>query len=406
VISLAKDPVLRSRTFRRLFLARLVSNIGNGIALVGLPFAILELDNGTSSTLGWLLAAQGVGIVLFLPIGGIVADRVRRPMVIATTDFILGLLLIYIAYLFSTHHVELLWMIILQFGCGVLNAFWWPAFPGLTPLTVSETDLTHANSFISMASNVGMVSGSALAGWVVAQYGGYAAIYVDAATFLLAALLVFPLRHLHQPAPSDHESFFDSLIHGWKTFLSFRWVVVVVGSFSIIVMVWRGAIGVLGPVLMKESFDGPRSWSIIATAETIGYIVSSLIATRYKPKRPLLFCSVLTIFLAIYVGMLRPGIPLWVIALAGFIWGIAIESWTIHWSTALQVHIPRESLSRVSSFDAMGSLMFGPIGVAAAGIALGSISIGALSLIGAVIIGFMVIVMVLEPQVRHLTNTL
>jgi hypothetical protein len=92
------------------------------------------------------------------------------------------------------------------------------------------------------------------------------------------------------------------------------------------------------------------------------------------------------------------------IALAGFIWGIAIESWTIHWSTALQVHIPRESLSRVSSFDAMGSLMFGPIGVAAAGIALGSISIGALSLIGAVIIGFMVIVMVLEPQVRNLVN--
>jgi MFS family permease len=59
--------------------------------------------------------------------------------------------------------------------------------------------------------------------------------------------------------------------------------------------------------------------------------------------------------------------PLLIAALAAFILGIGLDIFYVVWITALQRKVPRESLSRVTSYDAMGSLMFGPIGLALAG---------------------------------------
>jgi hypothetical protein len=54
------------------------------------------------------------------------------------------------------------------------------------------------------------------------------------------------------------------------------------------------------------------------------------------------------------------------IAFCAFLFGITLDLWGTLWSTALQRKVPRESLSRVSSFDAMGTMMFRPIGLAIA----------------------------------------
>ncbi|MGC1909237.1 MAG: MFS transporter, partial [Candidatus Dormiibacterota bacterium] len=43
------------------------------------------------------------------------------------------------------------------------------------------------------------------------------------------------------------------------------------------------------------------------------------------------------------------------------------ETFGVLWSTTMQEQIPQEKLSRVSSYDAVGSFVFMPIGLAAAG---------------------------------------
>jgi len=375
------------------------------MAPIALAFAVLESQGGSASKLGILLGVQATSMVLFLPLGGIWADRHRRPTIIATTDFILGLDLLATAYLFWSGNTGMPLLIALCMCAGILNAFWSPAFPGLVPLVVDEEHLQQMNGFVSIASNIGYISGAAVAGVLVSNFGGAAGIAGDAISFLIAAILVWKLRHRHTVAEPSGENMFHELKSGWKVFLSFRWVVVAVAGFSVVMMVMRGAEGVLGPVLMKESFGGAKAWAFVATVESIGLVLGSALNSRYKPKYPLFFCGLLSFTAALYVFLLRPTTPLLVIAGAALLWGITIESWTIHWMTALQIHIPRESLSRVSSYDMTFSLIFQPIGLAIAGPMIAGLGIARTSLIGAIVVAVVIFCILLEPTIRKLSNT-
>ena len=191
---------------------------------------------------------------------------------------------------------------------------------------------------------------------------------------------------------------------GLREFLSRRWVVVIVGAFSVIVMMQRGAEGVLGPVLMKDHFDGPKSWALVATFESVGFLVGSLIGSKYRPKYPMLFCMIITLTASVYLLLMAVPAPLLVIGLGAFVWGATVDLWGVYWMTALQTHIPRESLSRVVSYDAMGSLMFGPIGLALAGPAIVVVGLRNAFIIGAAVIAVCVGAALLEPPVRRLTS--
>jgi predicted MFS family arabinose efflux permease len=81
----------------------------------------------------------------------------------------------------------------------------------------------------------------------------------------------------------------------------------------------------------------------------------------------MLFGMLITLVLPAWLVTLALALPLAVVAAGAFAWGVAIELFQVVWYTTIQTQVPREAISRVSSYDAMGSLMFGPIGLALAG---------------------------------------
>jgi hypothetical protein len=81
---------------------------------------------------------------------------------------------------------------------------------------------------------------------------------------------------------------------------------------------------------------------------------------------------------------------------------MAFEQWGVHWTTALQTHVPRESLSRVSAFDAMGSLIFGPVGLALAGPLIAAFGVSEVLVGCAVITAVMLGLTLLDREVRGL----
>jgi hypothetical protein len=115
------------------------------------------------------------------------------------------------------------------------------------------------------------------------------------------------------------------------------------------------------------------------------------------------------------IGMLITlALPAWLLMLAGevalplaatgaFAFGISLELFYVFWLTALQQRVPRESLSRVNSYDALGSMMFGPIGLALAGPLVAVIGLHQAFIFGAVIATIAVLVSVLFRSVRQLT---
>lgn len=72
------------KPFRTLFLARVISNFGNGLAPVAVAFGVLSLEGATATDLSKVQAALFLPLVVFMLVGGIVADRFPRALIIGS----------------------------------------------------------------------------------------------------------------------------------------------------------------------------------------------------------------------------------------------------------------------------------------------------------------------------------
>jgi MFS family permease len=395
--------VLAHKYVKRLFIARFISNFGNGMGPIALAFGILALPNGSANMLGLVLGATTVVFLIMAPFGGVIADKYGRARMVGLTDMAAGLvLLIQVAY-FATGDVPIAVLLITNGFFGLMWGIFWPAFSGLMPAVLPEAGLQKGNALNAFMTNAGVILGAAVAGLLIDVFGVAFTLAIDAASFFISGLMIFTFRHLTPRAQHTENTMLDDLLHGWKVFLSFRWIVIIVGAFSFIVMCWAAAENVLGPLIALEHFNGPKSWSFVITAESAGLIVGSIIAIKVKPKYPLRFLMLSSFTITFYIWSLAKPQSLLMIAFGAFLFGITLDLWGTLWSTALQRKVPRDSLSRVSSFDAMGSMMFRPIGLAIAAPLSTLLGIENFLQILAAITVVAIIVPLLDPQVRNMS---
>ena len=359
--------VLAHKYVKRLFLARFISNYGNGMGPIALAFGILGLPNGSANLLGLTLGITTVLFLIMAPFGGVIADKYGRARMVGLTDMAGGLILfVQVAY-FATGEVPIAVLLIVN-GCfGILWGIFWPAFSGVIPAVLPEAGLQKGNALNQLLTNSGMIFGAASAGIFIDIFGVATTLAIDAASFFISGLLIYTFRHLTPRVTGTENSMLTDLRYGWGVFLSFKWIVNLVFAWSFIVMCWAAAENILGPLIALEHFNGAKSWSFVITAESIGLIVGSFIAIKIKVKYPLRFLQLTSFSVTFYIFALAKPQSLLVIAFGAFLFGITLDLWGTLWNTALQRKVPRDVLSRVSSFDAMGSMMFRPIGLAIAG---------------------------------------
>jgi MFS family permease len=395
--------VLKKPFVKRLFLARFISNFGNGMGPIALAFGILALPNGSANMLGLVLGTTTVIFLLMAPFGGVIADKYGRARMVGLTDMAAGLVLfIQVAY-FATGDVPL-WVLLVTNGFfGLMWGVFWPAFTGLIPAVLPEAGLQKGNALNAFVTNAGVILGAAVAGILIDIFGVAFTLAIDAASFFISGVMIFTFRHLTPRAEHTENTMLDDLLHGWRVFLSFRWIVIIVAAFSFIVMCWAAAENVLGPLIALEHFNGPKSWSFVISAESAGLIVGSLIAIKVKPKFPMRFLMLSSFTITFYIWSLAKPQSLLLIAFGAFLFGITLDLWGTLWNTALQRKVPRESLSRVAAFDAMGSMMFRPIGLAIAAPLSTLVGIENFLQIMAAITVVAIVLPLLDPQVRNMS---
>ena len=395
--------LLRHKYVKRLFIGRFISNYGNGMGPIALSFGILGLPTGSANLLGLVLGTTTILFLIMAPFGGVIADKYGRARMVGLTDMLAGaILLVQVAY-FATGNVPIAVLLIVNGSFGILWGIFWPAFSGVIPAVLPEAGWQRGNAINSLVSNGGIILGAASAGFLVSGFGATVALGVDAASFIISGVLIFSFRHLSPAAEVTENTMIDDLRHGWKVFTSFRWIVIIVMAFSFIVMCWAAAESVLGPIIALEHFDGPKSWSFVITAESAGLIVGALIAIKVKPKFPMRFLMMSSFTITFYIWSLAKPQSLALIAVGAFLFGITLDLWGTLWTTALQRKVPKDSLSRVSSFDAMGSLLFRPVGLAIAGPMSSLLGIENFILILAGITVVCIILPLLDPTVRNMS---
>ena len=395
--------VLAHKYVKRLFIARFISNFGNGMGPIALAFGILTLPNGSANMLGFVLGTTTVVFLLMAPFGGVIADKYGRARMVGLTDMAAGAVLFIQVFYFAKGEVPLAILLITNGFFGLMWGIFWPAFSGLMPAVLPEEGLQKGNALNAFMTNAGVISGAAVAGILIDIFGVAFTLAIDAASFFISGLMIFTFRHLTPRAQKSENTMLDDLLHGWKVFLSFRWIVIIVGAFSFIVMCWAAAENVLGPLIALEHFNGAKSWSFVISAESAGLIVGSLIAIKVKPKYPMRFLMISSFTITFYIWSLAKPQSLLMIAFGAFLFGITLDLWGTLWSTALQRKVPRDSLSRVSAFDAMGSMMFRPVGLAIAAPLSTLVGIENFLQILAAITVVAIVVPLLDPQVRNMS---
>ena len=335
------------------------------MAPIALAFAVLDLT-GSKTDLGLVLTAIWVPQLLLVLFGGVFADRLPRHLVMVGSNLLSGLAQGGIAVLLLTHHAQLWQLIVLQVFRGIAMAFFFPAVQGLIPETVSPGLLQQANALLGMTKNGANIFGAALGGVLVATAGPGWALGFDGATYLISAAILAAMR-IKRAERVETPSVWRELAEGWSEFSSRTWLWAVVASAAVGNTVWMGASLVLGPLVAKEYLGGAASWGIIMASQGAGLLAGGLLLLRFRPQRLLLVgmgafsVAALPIF---FLASLR-STP--VIAVGYFIAGVSLEIFSILWAMAMQQNVPQEKLSRVSAYDALGSIVFVPLGLSLAG---------------------------------------
>lgn len=357
---------LRERDFRLLFVARTTSRLGGSMAPVALAFGVLTTLHGSASDLGIVLAARLVPTVCFLLLGGVLGDRLPRHVVMVGSNAVSGASQGVAALLLLTGHASVTNLAALAAVNGLSSAFFMPASEGIVPQTVTPGLLQEANAILRLSLNATNILGAAIGGLLVAATSPGWAIACDGLSFLIAALATARMR-LPRDLVVEQRSMLHDLREGWSDFWSRTWLWAIVIQFGIVNAAQTGAIDVLGPKIAKEHLGGPAAWGAFLTATSIGLVASGFVLMRWRPRRILLAATWAVFPFALPLAALAAHAPEAALVATGFVWGYSSEIFGVMWTVAMQQQIPPEKLSRVFSYDMLGSFALMPIGVAAAG---------------------------------------
>lgn len=361
---IANRHILSFTAFRNLFLARIFTVSGNAIAPIALAFAVLDIG-GSAADLGLVVASRSVFNVAFLLLGGVLADRYSRNRVLLSSSAIAALSQGVAAWLVLTGTATLPELMLLGTLNGAAAGIALPASSALVPQTIPATQLRQANAFIQLGVYAGTIAGASLGGVLIGAVGPGWGLATDALGFAVSAPLYYFIRiGSKQRVASNH--FLHDLREGWKEFIARSWVWTVVVQFTIVNAAFSGVVMVLGPVVADASI-GRTGWGVSIATESVGLIVGSFIAFRWRPERDMLIGVMLIALSAIPIFLLSKMVGTPVLMAAFFLAGIGFGQFGVIWAHHLQTHIPADKLARVYAWDAMGSFIAIPVGELAAG---------------------------------------
>ncbi len=391
---------LRGRDFCLLFYGQAISALGDRLVPVALAFAVLDLT-GSVTDLGLVAAAQTAPLVIFVLLGGVWADRLPRQRVMLGSDVVRGLAQGISALLLLSGTAHIWQLAALQAVYGTAEAFFGPASTAVVPQTVGPSQLQRANALLSLSANVAAVLGPALAGVIVASIGSGWGLAIDAVTFAVSAAFLAAMR-IAPAVPVPRASTLAELRAGLRSFRSRTWLWITVLFSALFLGFVFAPLLVLGPEVARTSLGGAGAWAAISTALGLGSLAGGVVGLRLCPSYPLRVS-----FIAFLIGgpalflLLAAHAPLPSIVLAALIVGGAITFFTTLWYTALQREIPAAELSRVSSWDYLGSLALLPLGQALSGPVAEAIGVSTTLYVSAALFTLLVVAVLSVPAIRR-----
>lgn len=393
----------RHTDFRWLFLSQSISTTGDRIVLVALALLVTE-RTGSTADLGFVIAAQTAALVTFLLIGGVWADRLPRHRIMLSTDLVRGALHALLAALIFTDTLALGQLIAIEVLFGVASAFFRPAYSGLVPQTVPEELIQEANAVNGFTQTAAEFAGPAIATGLVLTLGTGAAFAVHAGTFLVSAGLLGLVCPRPRGEAAPQTSMLASVREGYREVRARPWVWATIAVFSLHLVVGFAPYVVLGPAVAGERYGDPALWGWVAASVGLGTATGALVALRWRPRRPVLTGIVTTAPFGGLLLVFALGAPLELVLALAVVSGIGLSLFSVWWETALAQRIPPAALSRVASYDWMGSYALLPPGLVVIGVLADRLGATDVMAVGGGLAMVLVLLALVPRETRALTQ--
>jgi MFS family permease len=360
--------IFRNRTFTYIWLAQLVSSMGSALTALAASVLVYRVT-GSALSVGLMLIATAGPTILIGLFAGVLVDRYDRKRIMLASDLLRALLIFFIPFLIP---FGLNWLYVIVAITSGIAQFFDSAHASVLPEVASDDELSSANALMSISSVGSQMIGFAVAGMIVANLPVEWAFYLDAATFVLSALLIL-LAGIPTVAAIENTSL-RAIGENLKAGLS------VVGNVPILRSMFLVAIPVflsfglnntlLLPFALKELHATEFEFGLQQAAEAVGIALGSVVmarlADRIREGQWLAISYVLMALVSIWYSFARD-ITLGIF-LIGLI-GIVNAPSYIGRQLVIQRSTPREMRGRVNSaFFVVRDVMF-VLGMALAGLA-------------------------------------
>jgi MFS family permease len=389
----------RSAPFRWLLLGRTVSSLGSAITPVALALAVLHLG-GSATDLGLVVAAYALVDVVTTLFAGVLGDRFSRTLLMRGSATLACVSQVAVALSLVLGWATLPLLTVMSAVNGALSAIAGPSSRAVVPQTVPGAALPRAVSTLRLSQNTAMVLGFSLAGLLVAVFGAGWAIAVDAVTFGLAALCFAAMKVEPLSAPAA-QSLLGDLRSGAVEVFRHTWLWVLIVQALVYHLMYGGAQGVLGPIVVTRSF-GDAAWGWALAALMGGFMAGGVITLRYRPRRMLFAGTVFLALTACFPLAMALHVDLSVVLLGAFLHGLGLEIFSVNWDLAIQQNVPPDKLARVFAFDQVGSFVMRPVGLALTGPVAEAFGERRWLLVTAAVMAGATALALLPPSVRHL----
>ena len=385
---------LRHRNFALLWWASLVSNIGSWMQTVAVGALVIS-RTGQASWAVLIAAGAFLPIGLLSPIGGALADRMRRKPVIATGNLIAGLTAVALAILVASGDDRPLTLLALVTLQGSVSALIGPFSQAILPDLVPRSEFLAASSLNSAQFNVGRIAGPALAGATVAAFGYPASFVANAVSFLAVVVAVLFVRL--SPPPGRQGGLLSSLRSGFAATRTEPHCRAAIVTIAVVAFVASPFIALVPAMALRLAHGGPAavagSTAALTTAQGLGAVAGALLmaplAARIGRGRVLGWSLVL---LPVTLTIYATSGTMWFGLASLFAVGLVYIGVLSGLSTTVQLHAPQEFRGRVLSFFLVALGVSYPLGALLQGPIADRIGIGWTTALSAIALGLVLIV--------------
>lgn len=339
--------VLKNRQFFALWLANLVSNFGDWLALIALFSLIAFRWKGTPSEVSGMMIAFVIPHALLGPVAGVFIDRWSAKRTMIASDLIRAVLAVLLALAAGLSQIY-----VIVFALSAISVFFMPAQTVAIPRLVRGEELLVANALNSQTINFNRVIAPAVASALVGWAGEKVCFYIDAVSFIFSAVMLsfLVLPHAKGDAQSEKKAIGKELLEGLRFIVHHRAILFLIGSMVAAIMA-LGAFDALVAVYVRDILSSQSQLfgsmlSLVGVTTIVGSGLIGKFGQRYSKLR------------LVVLGILVFGISIFILAAFGRVWvtlvcclilGVGVAGVMVPSQTLIQQETPPDILGRVSS---------------------------------------------------------